>query len=402
MSATVQTPEREAAHPIRVDQSLLPDLARFGAVDVVACFNCGTCSAVCPMTTEGGAFPRRLIRLAQLGLRDELLASPELWTCYGCGECTRSCPRQADPADFMTAARRYAVASYDRTGLARRLATSTWFAVAFVSLLVGVLTGFLATTHEPVDGDGLALFEFLPAEVVHRLGIGVFVVFGIATLAGLVEMGRRMFRSDRRAGSQERPGLGGAIWDAVGRESLGQTRFRAECADEPGPTGTEPRAWYARRWVVHAATMWGFLGLLAATLLDYALDLTGIKPTGTAVPIWYPVRLLGTLAGLLLVYGTSMMLVRRIRGSDPTAARSTVSDWTFLWMLWFAGVTGFALEVALYLPGEPTWGYVVLLAHVAIAMALVLLAPFGKFAHAIYRPVGLVAARRSNGRGGIR
>jgi nitrate reductase gamma subunit len=300
----------------------------------------------------------------------------------------------------MAAARRYAVASYDRTGLARRLATSTSFAVVFVSLLVGVLTAFLATTNEPVDGDRLALFEFLPAEVVHRLGIGVFVVFGIATLAGLIEMGRRMFRSDdRRAGRRERSGLGGAVWDAVGRESLGQSRFRAECADEPGPTGAEPRAWYARRWFVHAATMWGFLGLLATTLLDYALDLTGIKATGTAVPIWYPVRLLGTVAGLLLVYGTSVMLVRRIRGSEPTSARSTVSDWTFLWMLWSAGVTGFALEVALYLPGEPTWAYVVLLAHVAIAMALVLLAPFGKFAHAIYRPVGLVAARRSRGRG---
>jgi nitrate reductase gamma subunit len=147
--------------------------------------------------------------------------------------------------------------------------------------------------------------------------------------------------------------------------------------------------------------MWGFLGLLAATLLDYALDLTGIKATGTDVPIWYPVRLLGTAAGVLMVYGTSALLLRRLRGTEPTSERSTVSDWTFLWTLWFAGVTGFALEVALYLPGEPSWAYVVLLAHVAIAMALVLLAPFGKFAHAIYRPVGLMAARRSTRRGGM-
>ena len=44
--------------------------------------------------------------------------------------------------------------------------------------------------------------------------------------------------------------------------------------------------------------MWGFLGLLAATALDYGLALLGIKETGTPVPIWYPVRLLGTVAGL--------------------------------------------------------------------------------------------------------
>jgi ferredoxin len=401
MSATMQeAPERTG--PIRVEASLLPELRRFGAVDVAACFNCGTCSAICPMTTEDGAFPRRVIRLAQLGLRDELLASPELWTCFGCGECTVSCPRRADPAGFMAAARRYAVAGYDRTGLARRLATSAWFAGVFISLLVGLLTAFLATTHRPVSGGELALFEFLPAEVVHDLGIAVFAVFGLATVAGVIEMARRLVRSGRHAGATERPGLGGVAWDVVGREALGHATFRAECADERGPEGTDPRPWYLRRWFAHAATMWGFLGLLAATLLDYALDLAGIRSTGTEVPIWYPVRMLGTAAGALMVYGTSMLILRRVRGTDPTTARSTVSDWTFLWMLWLAGVTGFVLEAALYLPGEPVWAYAVLLAHVAIAMALVLLAPFGKFAHAIYRPVGLIAARRATRRGGIR
>ncbi len=36
------------------------------------------------------------------------------------------------------------------------------------------------------------------------------------------------------------------------------------------------------------------------------------------------------------------------------------------------------------------WGYWVFLFHVAVAMELVLLAPFMKFAHAVYRPVALI------------
>ena len=52
-------------------------------------------------------------------------------------------------------------------------------------------------------------------------------------------------------------------------------------------------------------------------------------------------------------------------------------------------VIGFAIELALYLPSAPTWGYWVFLVHVAVAMELVLLAPFMKLAHAVYRPVGL-------------
>jgi ferredoxin len=379
---------------VRVETSLLPELERFGAADVSACFSCGNCSAICPLSTEDGAFPRRIIRYAQLGMRDELLASHELWTCFGCAECTATCPREADPAEFMAAARRYAVASYDRTTLARRLATSAVFSVVFIGLLISVLAAFMYTAHRPVDGSTLAFFEFIPAGFIHDLGLGVMGVFGIATVAGLVAMTRRVFRG-LRGGSGD-AALRGRIPEAVRyslvTESLAQTRFRRECSEEE-EIEPEGRPWYRQRWFVHAATMWGFLGLLGATIADFLLELTGVKPTGTSVPIWYPVRLLGTIAGLLLVYGTSVLIVRRLRHADRSSATSTVSDWSFLWLLWVSGVTGFALELALYLPGAPGWGYAMFLVHVAVAMALVLLAPFGKFAHAIYRPVALVAFR---------
>jgi nitrate reductase gamma subunit len=62
-------------------------------------------------------------------------------------------------------------------------------------------------------------------------------------------------------------------------------------------------------------------------------------------------------------------------------------------MLWVAGATGFALELGLYLPQAPAWGYPMFLVHVAVAMALVLLVPFGKFAHVIYRPLALLTIR---------
>jgi ferredoxin len=393
MNATMQVARPPS---VRVEASLLPELERFGATDVSACFHCGNCTAVCPLSGDGGVFPRRIIRFAQLGMRDELLASHELWSCYACGECTQTCPRQADPASFMAAARRYAVARYDRTGLARRLATSAAFAVTFIVSLVVALAAFMYTAHRPVAGNELAPFEFLPAHVVHDLGLAVLGLFGLGAVAGLVEMGRRLSRRARIEG-RPRPSVGrvgDAAWYAVGRESIGQERMRRDCADDPE---ADPRPWYRRRWFVHAATMWGFLGLLAATILDYLLDLTGVMSTGAPRPIWYPVRLLGTLAGVLLVYGTTMSILRRIRRTDRSSARSTIADWWFLWLLWLAGVTGFALELALYLRQAPAWGYAVFLFHVAVSMALVLLAPFGKFAHAIYRPVALGVLRLRGG-----
>ena len=176
----------------------------------------------------------------------------------------------------------------------------------------------------------------------------------------------------------------GAAWEAIGIESLGQRRYRADCDAD---TAVVPL--YRRRWLVHALTMWGFLGLLAATVLDYGLALAGIKATGTPVPVWYPVRLLGTVAGLMLVYGTSILILDRARSASRSVAHSSPADWTLLALLWITGVTGFVLELALYLPSAPAWGYWVFLFHVAVAMELVLLAPFMKLAHVVYRPVAL-------------
>jgi nitrate reductase gamma subunit len=289
----------------------------------------------------------------------------------------------------MAAARRYAVASYDRTHLAYLLATSGLFAGVFVVALVGLLAAFMYSVRKPVDGSSLAFFDFVPSDVIHNMGIAVMAIMAVAALIGLFEMVRRVLRGPALGKAKVTVGkAAGAVWDAVATESLAQSRFRKDCAD-----AAEARPWYSQRWFIHFATMWGFLGLLGATILDYGLELLGIKATGTPVPIWYPVRLLGTIAGAALIYGTTVLIVRRLRRSDRSSLHSTTSDWTFLSMLWIAGVTGFILEFALYLPSAPSWGYPMFLVHVALAMALVLLVPFGKFAHVLYRPVALFAIR---------
>ena len=382
----------------RVDTNLLPELRRFGATDISACYNCGVCTATCPLSVDGASFPRRMSRYAQLGQREKLLSAPELWSCYGCAECTEKCPTQADPASFMAAARRYAVASYDRTHLAYLMATSKLFAAFFVTGLVALLATFMYSAHRPADGSRLAFFEFVPEDTIHWMGIAVMAIMVLAALAGMLEMMRRVLRGPAAVTSKAAVRRAvPAAWDALAFESLGQKRFRDDCADGTDPVyADDPEAQrpvYMRRWFLHFATMWGFLGLLGATILDYALSFLNIVPTGTPEPIWYPVRLLGTLAGAALVYGTSVLIFRRYRKSDRASASSTVSDWTFLLMLWVAGLTGFALELGLYLPKAPAWGYPMFLVHVGIAMALVLLMPFSKFAHLHYRPLALFAIR---------
>jgi quinone-modifying oxidoreductase, subunit QmoC len=380
------------AAPVSVDLGLYPEIQKFGATDISACFSCGTCSAICPMSQTDGTFPRRIIRYAQLGMKDALLSSKELWTCYQCGECSDSCPTKADPSEFMAATRRFAIASYDRTRLAKAMYTRPAVAAGLAVVLALFFAAFFLTAAGPIPGSGFSIWSFIPEELVHNTGVVVMILVALAGLAGVVTMVRDIGRKEGvslRSAFGTRAGLartGRALWFAVGRESFGQVRFRDECqADDVA----KAVPWYRRRWLVHAMVVWGFVGLMAATGLDYGLALIGVKATGTLVPVWYPVRLLGTLAGASLVYGASVLIIDRYRKANRSVVDSTTADWLLLALLWVTAVTGFAIELALYLPGTPAWGYWLFLVHVSVAMELVLLAPFMKLAHAVYRPVAL-------------
>jgi ferredoxin len=373
-----------------IDTELLSDVQRFGAADVSACFSCGTCTAICPLVDNDSTFPRRIIRYAQVGMKDELLSSKELWTCYQCGLCSDSCPTEADPSEFMAAARRYAIASYEPTGLARILYTRPVVGSIIATVLAAFFAVFMYASHGPQDASSLALFTFIPEGLIHWTGVAVMVVLALAGVFGITSMARRVARREGVSlptlfgGRGQLSKTAKALWAAVGVEALGQRRYREDCKDD---NPVEPL--YRRRWLIHALTSWGFLGLFSATILDWGLALIGVKATGTPIPLWYPSRLIGTVAGIALVYGVSMFMVNRVRQVNRAAQFTTASDWLLLVLLWITGATGFFLELALYLPSVPAWGYWVFLFHVSVAMELMLLLPFTKFAHAMYRPVAL-------------
>jgi nitrate reductase gamma subunit len=128
--------------------------------------------------------------------------------------------------------------------------------------------------------------------------------------------------------------------------------------------------------------MWGFIGLLVATTLDFIFK-------DPATTIWWPSRILGTIAGILMVYGSTVALNYRFRKINKTYANTLMADWMFLGFLWLAGITGFWLEIAVAMGADLFINHVVLMIHIVISMELVILFAFSKFAHAFYRPLAL-------------
>jgi nitrate reductase gamma subunit len=62
-------------------------------------------------------------------------------------------------------------------------------------------------------------------------------------------------------------------------------------------------------------------------------------------------------------------------------------------LLLVVGFTGFVLELAVYVHALDGIGYWVLLVHVVLAMELLVIFPFTKFAHALYRPLAYALYR---------
>ena len=83
---------------------------------VAACYQCGKCSAGCPVADEMDLTPRQVMRAIQLGLKDELLRSTTIWLCVQCQVCSARCPREIDIAAVMEGLRLLAFATEKRLG----------------------------------------------------------------------------------------------------------------------------------------------------------------------------------------------------------------------------------------------------------------------------------------------
>jgi heterodisulfide reductase subunit C len=80
-------------------------VAEISGQDLFACNQCGKCSAGCPMCFAMDLLPNQIIRLAQLGLEEDIAASKTVWLCASCLTCTVRCPRGVDVGRVMEAIR---------------------------------------------------------------------------------------------------------------------------------------------------------------------------------------------------------------------------------------------------------------------------------------------------------
>jgi heterodisulfide reductase subunit C len=69
------------------------------------CITCGLCSSACPASGIDGFDPRTLVRMAGLGLENEIINARWPWICTMCGKCEHLCPMDIRIPDLVRSIR---------------------------------------------------------------------------------------------------------------------------------------------------------------------------------------------------------------------------------------------------------------------------------------------------------
>lgn len=357
---------------VTVNPHLSEKLQKFGAKTSTECFNCGTCTAVCPLVESEALFPRKMIRYIQLGLEEKIKHSVEPWLCYYCGECQKYCPRQANPGELMMSLRRYLTSVYDWTGLSRRLYTSKVWEVLSIIVLFFATLGVVALLHGPMVTTHTELETFAPRHIVDPAG---WIFGGALSIILLINI-YRMYLLVMTSGEKVRIPLSLYVKELVTLivHFFTQRRF-GECEDRS-------------RWVKHFLLMSGYA---VAFILVNALSKWFL--TNEFLSIFHPVRLLGYYATVAMLYVTTENIISRLKKKEPIHQYSHSTDWMFLILLWLTVFTGLLVHVFKYLD-LPLPTYYTFAVHLAFTVPLLgLEVPFTKWSHLAYRPFAMYFVR---------
>jgi len=359
-----------------------------GADDLTVCYQCGTCSVVCPISTPDNPFPRKEMVWVQWGLRERLMADAAVWLCHQCGTCSTYCPRDARPADVMAALRDYSITHYAVPKfLGHALSEPRCLPLLFAipTLVFLALLGWLG--HLTALPAGRIVFsKFMPISYLE----GIFgAAVGLAVLAALTG-GVRYWRTLTTQGDSGGNRAAGSLLSVL-LEILSHANF-ARCETNRAGTRNTYKAHLHR---THLVVFYGFLGLVVTT----ASVGVGIYGFGylTPWPLWHPVKILGYTSGAAVLVACLVFGYRRFR-DKPKAGKSTYSDWLFLGVLFLTTLTGF-LASWLRLAGLPAAAYWTYFIHLVFVFFLLVYVPYSKFAHLVYRTAAMLfAARRSAGK----
>jgi quinone-modifying oxidoreductase subunit QmoC len=370
---------------IEPDLNFIKDVGILGGEDLKKCYQCATCSVVCPISPDNKPLPRKEMIAASWGLKDKLVKSADPWLCHNCGDCSTRCPRKAKPADVLAAVRAQAITEYSAPKpLAKALNNPMMLPIlllvpAVYILIMGTLMGKIFN------------FQFLnfspEGTIVHAKMVSTWLVdvvmltaagFAVAVFAN----GLKRFITDIHQNAlaegktdQQTIDAGGFIQALIRAipTILRHAKFN-EC--------TENKA----RGTSHMLVLFAFIGLFIVTNIFF-VAIYVFQNHGPYSQL-NPVKWLANVSGVALIIGSILLIKQRMGKPDQ---KSAYKDWLLLGLVLGLGVTGMGTQIA-RLAGWAAVSYTVYFIHLMLIWFTFAYLPFSKLAHLVYRTVAIAYA----------
>lgn len=384
---------------VQPDIEFIKDMKEAGGDTLKKCFQCATCSVVCPLSTDEDPFPRQQMIYSQWGLKDKVVGDPNVFLCHQCGDCTAHCPRGAKPGDVLGALRAYSYKYFGWPAPLAKLASSGRNLPLLVAIpaLVVFIMWLISGSHVPSPADfshvgysqffGHWDFKYLTKNVffidffmIPTAGLAVFAAF-----QGVTAMWKKMAENTGVGEALYRPSINQFVkeflWPSV-VEIVQHDRFKKCETNKDRVRGHQP-------------LMWAFIGLFFVT--GYSLftqDILGLLLPSLHGPmsLWNPVKIIANVSAVAMVAGICILWGNRNQMEENAQAANTFYDWFLIWMITGVAVTGIGSEL-MRVVGIPKIGFLVYYLHLVSVMMLFLYMPYTKFAHLVYRTCAMAFER---------
>jgi quinone-modifying oxidoreductase subunit QmoC len=370
---------------IEPDVSFIKDVEALGGDTLKKCFQCATCSVVCPISPDNKPFPRKEMVAASWGLKDRVIKNADIWLCHNCGDCSTKCPRGAKPGDVLGALRSLAIAEYavpkwlgKAVNDPKKLPVLIFLPV-IIFIVLGLATGLLDFTP---SGDEIIHSKFFSTWLVDLvfvpLAVWVAVIFALGIknfVSDIHENAVATGKTDKKDFDQKEYLI--ALIKVI-PTILKHSKF-SECGENK------------ERSSGHLMVLYSFIGLFIVTNIFF-VTLYGLQIHGPYSQI-NPVKWLANVSGVVLVAGGYLLMKSRMDNKKDQT--SSYKDWYLIGLVLGLGISGMLTEIT-RLAGWAVGSYALYFIHLIFVFNLFAFLPFSKLAHLVYRTLAMAYAEYSN------
>jgi quinone-modifying oxidoreductase subunit QmoC len=370
---------------VKPDVDFVKQLKAMGGETLKKCYQCATCSVVCPISPDEKPFPRKEMIAAQWGLKDRLVGNMDVWLCHHCNDCSTYCPRGARPGDVLNAVRAYSIREYAWPKWLAKIVPDPrfwWLLLAIPAAIFLLILG--PTGHLKIPDGEIEFAKFFPTLMIDLIFVPLSViwiplVFGI----GIYRFMTDIHKNAVAEGKSKRPDLN--IPDflksvvCVLPTILSHRKF-SDCTENKD------------RYLSHILVLFSFLGLFVVTncffVALYILQAPGPYSLGN------PIKILANVSAVALLIGVVLMISNRLKDKGENIGKGSYYDWSLIYLVLGLVSTGILSELT-RLAHLPNIAYPMYFAHLVFVFCLFAYLPFSKLAHLVYRTLAMAYSRYS-------